>query len=113
LGKIRAPQGYFLDLASEEIACSSGVLLTDRNLKTISVRYDIDELLHLDRVEHETVIRPEDFEDAILNIRVAIGNLPDAKMGQFVLIDACLALEEKGIDSKKLCEASWFAFDDN
>jgi len=44
LGKIRAPQGYFLDLASEEIACSTGVLLTDQNLHTLSHRYEIDEL---------------------------------------------------------------------
>jgi len=105
VGKIRASQGYFLDLASEEIACSSGVLLTDKNLKTISKRYDIDELLYLDRVQQETIIRPEDFEDAILNIRVAIGNLPDNKMGQFVFIDACRALSEKGADPLKISQA--------
>ena len=105
MGKIRASQGYFLDLASEEVACSSGVLLTDKNLKTISVRYEIDELRDLERGEHETVIRPEDFEDAILNIRVAIGDLPDTKMAQFVLGDACMALEKEGVDSKKLLDA--------
>jgi hypothetical protein len=83
LGKIRAPHGYFLDLASEEVACSSGILLTDNNINTLSVRYDIDEFRYLERSDRETVMRPEDFEDAVLNIRKAIGNLPDTKMGQF------------------------------
>jgi hypothetical protein len=64
VGKIRAPHGYFLDLASEEIACSSGMLLSDQNLKTITSRYEIDELNYLERGDQETVIRPEDFEDA-------------------------------------------------
>ena len=105
VGKIRASQGCFLDLASEEVACSCGVLLTDQNLKTLAVRYDIDELRYLERGERETVIRPEDFEDAVLNIRKAIGNLPDTKMGQFVMLDACMALQRKGVDAKKIGEA--------
>ena len=81
------------------------MLLTDHNIKALSTRYDIDELEYLERGDKETVIRPEDFEDAILNIRKAIGNLPDTKVGQFVLMDACLALEKKGVDPFKLCEA--------
>ncbi len=105
LGKIRAPQGYFLDLASEEIACSTGVLLTDQNLHTLSHRYEIDELQGLERGERETVIRPEDFEDAVLNLRVAIGNLPDTKMAQFVFLDACMALSKKGAAPFKISEA--------
>ncbi len=105
LGKIRAPQGYFLDLASEEIACSTGVLLTDQNLHTLSHRYEIDELQGLERGERETVIRPEDFEDAVLNLRVAIGNLPDTNMAQFVFLDACMALSKKGADPFKISEA--------
>jgi restriction system protein len=105
MGKIRASQGYFLDLASEEVACGSGVLLSDQNLKTITSRYEIDELSYLERGDHETVIRPEDFEDAILHVRVAIGNLPDTRMGQFIVMDACRALFEKGIDAKKILEA--------
>ncbi len=36
----------------------SGVLLTGQNLKTLTVRYDIDELRHLERGEHETAILP-------------------------------------------------------
>ena len=102
---MRASQAYFLDLVSEEVACSSGVLLTDQNLKTLSVRYDIDELSHLERGENETVIRPEDFEDAVLSVRKAIGNLPDTKMGQFVMLDTCVALDKKGADAKKIADA--------
>ncbi len=81
------------------------MLLSDQNLKTISARYDIDELRDLERSDHETVIRPEDFEDAVLNVRQAIGNLPDTKMGQFVLMDAVMALEKKGADPFKISEA--------
>ena len=91
MDRIRAPHAYFLDLASEEVACSSGVLLTDDNIKTLSVRYDIDEFRDLERSDRETVMRPEDFEDAVLNIRKAIGNLPDAKMGQL----SCLMRSER------------------
>jgi len=105
MGKIRAPKGYFLDLASEEVACSSGVLLSDQNLHTLSNRYEIDELQGLSRGEGETVIRPEDFEDAVLNLRVAIGNLPDTKMGQFIVMDAARAIAERGGDPVKIGQA--------
>ena len=105
MGKIRARHAYFLDLASEEVACGSGVLLTDNNIKTLSVRYDIDEFRYLERGDRETVIRPEDFEDAVLNIRKAIGNLPDTKMGQFFVFDAVRALHDEGGDPIKIAEA--------
>ncbi len=39
------------------------VLLTDQNLKTLAVRYDIDDPHFPERGEEETVMRPEDFED--------------------------------------------------
>ena len=105
MGRIRASQGYFLDLASEEVACSSGILLSDQNLKNLSLRYEIGELQDLERIDQETVIRPEDFEDAVLSVRQAIGNLPDTKMGQFVLMDAVMALHKKGADPMKISEA--------
>ena len=102
---MRASHGFFLDLASEEIACSSGVLLTDLNLKAITVRYDIDGLSYLERGEKETVIRPEDFEDAVSSVREALGSLPDTKPSQFVLMDAYIALEKKGADARKIAQA--------
>jgi restriction system protein len=105
VGRIRARQSYFLDLASEEVACSSGVLLTDNNIKTLSVRYDIDEFRCLERSDRETAMRPEDFEDAVLNIRKAIGNLPDTKMGQFFVLDAVIAVHDEGGDPSKIAEA--------
>jgi hypothetical protein len=88
-----------LDLASEEVACSSGVLLTDSNIKGLSVRYDIDEFRYLERSDRETVMRPEDFEDAVLSIRKAIGSLPDTKMGRFFVVDAIIALNNEGGDA--------------
>jgi restriction system protein len=105
LGKIRARHGYFLDLASEEVACSSGILLTDNNINTLSVRYNIDEFRYLERSDRETVMRPEDFEDAVLNVRKAVGNLPDAKLGQFIVFDAVRALHDEGTDAIKIAEA--------
>ena len=105
MGRILATHSYFLDLASEEVACSSGVLLTDNNIKRLSIRYDIDEFRHLERTDRETTMRPEEFEDAVLNIRTAIGNLPDSKMGQFVMLDAVRALYEEGGDAIKIAEA--------
>jgi len=105
MGRIRGPQSYFLDLASEEVACSSGVLLSDANIRRIAGRYHIEELKELRRIGHETVFRAEELEEAILDIRVAIGNLPDNKMGQFVLMDACREIGESGGDALKINEA--------
>jgi restriction system protein len=50
-------------------------------------------------------MRPEDFEDAVLNIRKAIGNLPNAKMGQFIVLDAVRALHDEGANAIKIAEA--------
>ncbi len=102
---MRATNAFFLDLASEEIACSTGMLLTDQNLKDIASRHGVSDFLELERSETETVFRPEDFETAILETRVAIGNLPDAKMGQFVLMDTVIDLENKGVDAMSICQA--------
>lgn len=105
MGRIVARHGYFLDLASEEVACSSGVLLTDNNIHTLSERYGIDDFQELERGDEETTMRAEEFEQAVLDIRKAIGNLPDAKMGTFVFLDAARALEEEGADAIKIAEA--------
>ena len=94
-----------MDLASGEVACSSGVLLTDINIQTLSIRYEIDEFQYLERSDRETVMRPEDFEDAVLNIRKAIGNLPDTNMGRFFVFDAAIALHNEGGDAIKIAEA--------
>jgi len=50
-------------------------------------------------------MRAEEFEQAILDIRKAIGNLPDAKLGIFVLMDAVRALHENGADTVKISQA--------
>jgi len=105
MGRILASHRYFLDIASEEVACSSGVLLTDKNIKRLSTRYDIDEFRHLERSDRETTMRAEEFEQAVLGIRKAIGNLPNAKMGVFVLMDAVRALDENGADTVKIAQA--------
>jgi restriction system protein len=104
MGRILARHSYFLDVASEEVACSSGVLLTDNNIKTLSLRYHIEEFQRLQRSDRETTMRAEEFEEAVLNIRKAIGNLPDAKMGQFVLCDAVRELHEQGADTVKIAK---------
>jgi len=105
MGKIRGRQSYFLDVVSEEVGCSCGVLLSDANISRIADRYQIDGLQDLGRVEEETIFRPEELESAILDLRVAIGNLPDSKMGQFILMDACRAISEAGGDPIKINEA--------
>ena len=50
-------------------------------------------------------MRPEDCEDAVGNIRKAIGNFPDTKMGQFFVFDAVRALHDEGGDAIKIAEA--------
>ena len=75
MGRIRASFSHFLDVASEEVACSSGVLLSDANIRRLAGRYHITELRGITRSDGETVLRAEELEDAILRLRVAIGEL--------------------------------------
>jgi hypothetical protein len=105
MGRIRASYSHFLDVASEQVACSSGVLLSDANIRRIAGRYHISGLRGITRTVSETVFRAEELEDAILRLRVAIGELPDSKMGQFFLLDASKAIWQGGGNPQKIAEA--------
>ena len=105
MGRIRASFSHFLDLASEEVACSSGVLLSDANIRRLAGRYRISELRGITRTSGETVLRAEELEEAILSLRVAIGELPDNKMGQFFLVDAARVIWATGGNPRKLAAA--------
>lgn len=105
MGRIRASFGHFLDVASEEVACSSGVLLSDANIRRLAGRYRISELRGITRTSGETVLRAEELEEAILSLRVAIGELPDNKMGQFFLVDAAKMIWVTGGNPRKLAAA--------
>jgi restriction system protein len=102
MGRIRASFSHFLDVASEEVACSSGVLLSDANIRRLAGRYRISELRGITRTSRETVLRAEELEEAILRLRVAIGELPDNKMGQFFLVDASKMIWATGGNPRKL-----------
>src|SRR5437762_2289014 len=88
MGRIRVSFSHFLDVASEEVACSSGVLLSDANIRRLAGRYRISELRGITRTSGETVLHGKELEEAILSLWVAIGKPPDNKMGQFFLVDA-------------------------
>lgn len=106
MGTIRTTESDLLDLVSEEIACSCGMLLTDKNVQTIAARYEIDELQELHRTQNRIVrIRPEDFEDAVLNVRQAIGNLPDTKSGTLMAMDRLVSQSQRGVDVKGISDA--------
>lgn len=105
MGRIRASFSHFLDVASEEVACSSGVLLSDANIRRLAGRYRISELRGITRTSGETVLRAEELEEAILRLRVAIGELPDNKMGQFFLVDAAKIIWSTGGNPRKLAAA--------
>lgn len=75
------------------------------NIHILSERYGIDGFRELERSDEETTMRAQEFEQAVLDMRKAIGNLPDAKMGTFVFLDAARALEEDGADAIKIAEA--------
>lgn len=106
MGTIRTSESNLLDMVSEELACSCGVLLTDRNIGTIASRYEIDEIDGLSRAQDRVVrIRPEDFEDAVLNVRKAIGNLPDTEPGMFIAMDKMVEMSMRGVDVKRIAEA--------
>ena len=102
MGRIRASHSHFLDVASEEVACSSGVLLSDANIRRLAGRYHINELRGITRTDRETVLRAEELEEAILNLRVAIGELPDNKMGQFFFVDVAKQMWMTGGHRRKL-----------
>jgi hypothetical protein len=105
MGRIRA-SFIFLDLASEQVACSSGVLLSDANIRRLAGRYHVNELRGMTRIVHrDMVFRAEEFEDAILRLRVAIRELPDNRMGQFLLIDVCKTIWASGGNAQKIAKA--------
>src|SRR5262245_26887122 len=105
MGRIRASHGHFLDVASEEVACSSGVLLSDANIRRLAGRHRIEELRGITRTSGETVLRAEELEEAILSLRVAIGELPDSKMGQFFIVDVAKMMWMTGGNPHKLAAA--------
>src|SRR4051794_15025494 len=105
MGRIRASYSHFLDVASEEVACSSGVLLSDANIRRLAGRYHINELRGITRTEREIVLRAEELEEAILNLRVAIGELLDNKMGQFFFVDVANMMWMTGGNPRKLAAA--------
>src|SRR5450432_211054 len=105
MGRILASFSHFLDVASEEVACTSGVLLSDANIRRLAGRYRISELRGITRSSGETVLRAEELEEAILSLRVAIGELPDNKMGQFFLVDAAKMIWATGGNPRKLAAA--------
>ena len=78
MGRIRASFSHFLDVASEEVACNSGLPLSVDNIRRLAGRYRISDLRGITRTSGETVLRAEEFEEAILSLRVAIGELPAA-----------------------------------
>ena len=104
MGRIRASHSHFLDVASEQVACSSGVMLSDVNIRRLAGLYHIGELRGMTRTVSETSLRAE-LEDAILQLRVAIGELPDNKMGQFFLVDAAKAIWGTGGNPRKIAKA--------
>jgi len=106
MGRIRASLSHFLDVASEEVACTSGVLLSDANIRRLAGRYHINELRGITRTDRETVLRAEELEEAILNLRVAIGELPNNKMGQFFFVDVAKMMWMTGGNPRKLAADS-------
>src|SRR4051794_596443 len=75
---------------------SSGVLLSDANIRRLAGRYRIEELRGITRSGGETVLRAEELEQAVWGLRVPIGELPDNKMGQFFLVDAAKTIWATG-----------------
>jgi restriction system protein len=71
----------------------------------MATKHKIADVKELSRVDHETIFRAEELESAILDLRVAIGSLPDRKMGQFILMDAAKAIHEDGGSPIKINEA--------
>jgi hypothetical protein len=57
MGRIRASFGHFLDVASEEVACSSGVLLSDATIRRLAGRYRISELRGMTRAPGRPLAR--------------------------------------------------------
>jgi restriction system protein len=106
VGTIRISESDLLDIVSEEVACSCGVLLTDRNIAAIASRYEIDEVNGLSRAQDRVVrVRSEELEEAVVNLRKAIGNLPDAKPGIFIAMDKLVEMSERGVNVKRIGEA--------
>lgn len=109
MGAINAEVQFFRDIITEELACKSGLLLTDHEAGTLLRR---DSGGDADVFEGDDDgflrIRAEDLEDLIVRLRAQVGELPDAKHGLHDRIGWLKELLQQGIDPAPIYEAFGF-----
>lgn len=90
------------DILSEEVACRSGILLTDSEMNGIAYDHDYDNLnvwydILQEDPEHIGRIRLEDVEECLIMLRAGIGNLPDSRSPMDVMYQNTSSLNEIGV----------------
>jgi len=78
--------GDLRDQVIETVAVKSGILLTEHDVYRLLGKSELSSFRKMLTPGWETFVgvRPEFYEDLILVLRTAIGNLPDASKGEFV-----------------------------
>lgn len=96
-----------LDMVIEEVACKSGVLLTDHDVFSLLEGSPLSGWAEVFRQPPERLhgVRPEFIVDAIRTLRAAVGNLPDATPGVILSIRYLRAFENKKAEFDKLLSA--------
>ena len=106
----------FMDLLEEEVACRSGVLLADQDLRELAMQASIQlmQTIPLDRTTSHTIrLRGEEIEACIVGLRATIGNLPDSKSGMAVAMDNLRLLADLKVDIKPIADALHEALQSN
>ncbi|RKG66344.1 restriction endonuclease [Corallococcus sp. CA054B] len=96
-----------LDLITESVACRSGILLTDHDVRSLVQGTPLEQWTGVfDRPQDAQIgIRPEFVEDFVRVLRAAIGNLPDATPGGILSIRRLKKLTDRGIDIAPVFDA--------
>ena len=96
-----------LDLTIEEVACKSGVLLADHDVRSLLAGTPMEEWSTVfDRPpDFESGVRPEFIEDLVRVLRAGVGNLPDATPGGILSMRRLKRLIDSGTDLGPIIKA--------
>lgn len=106
MGNITIEVGNLRDLITEEVGCKSGLLLTDREARSVLRRAEHSEVeLFAGRRGRTVRLRPEDIEDVIVHLRYRVGDLPDSLPPVASRIRWAVEMQKQGVNLTPIYEA--------
>ena len=96
-----------LDLVIESVACRTGILLTDHNVRSLIQGTPMESWSSVfDRPSESAMgVRPEFVDDFVRVLRASGGNLPDATPGAILSMRRLMRLDQSGVDPTPVFDA--------